>query len=238
MPALVTTRSDGDVLVVTLDNPARRNVLDPDLTAQLRAALDVPSSVGAVALLAAGDHFCVGGDVSAFGSAPDPAAYVGSLATAFHEVVRAMQSAPPIVVGHRGWAAGAGMSVLLAADVVVSGTSASMRPAYPGIGVTPDGGMTWTLPRLVGQRRALAILLGNDVLSAEEAFALGLVNEVVDDDAVDARALELAQSLAASATGSMVGIKRLVRESVDRPLTEQLDAEAASIAACAASPEG
>ncbi|MBE7187608.1 enoyl-CoA hydratase/isomerase family protein, partial [Jatrophihabitans endophyticus] len=98
--------------------------------------------------------------------------------------------------------------------------------------------MTWTLPRLVGQRRALAILLGNVVLSAGEAFALGLVNEVVDDDAVDARALELARSLAASATGSMVGIKRLVREGVDRPLTEQLDAEAASIAACAASPEG
>ena len=238
MPELVTTRLDGGVLVVTLSNPSRRNVLDEDLTAQLLGALDVPSGIGAVALLAEGDHFCVGGDVSAFASSDDTGTYVHGLATAFHEVVRAMRSCPPIVAGHRGWAAGAGMSVLLAADVVVSGSSASMRPAYPGIGVTPDGGMTWTLPRIVGQRRALSILLGNKVVPAADALAFGMVNEVVDDTEVDDRALAIARELAVSATGSMVGIKRLVHDGVDRPLEQQLDAEASSISARAASAEG
>ena len=238
VPELVTTRVDGGVLVVTLSNPARRNVLDEDLTAQLLAALDAPAGVGAVALLAAGDHFCVGGDLSAFASAADTGEYVHGLAIAFHEVVRAIRSCPPIVVGHRGWAAGAGMSLLLAADVVVSAGSASMRPAYPAIGVTPDGGMTWTLPRIVGQRRALSILLGNEIVSAADALSFGMVNEVVDDAAVDDRALAIAGQLATSATGSMIGIKRLVHDGVDRPLEQQLDAEASSISACAASAEG
>ena len=98
--------------------------------------------------------------------------------------------------------------------------------------------MTWTLPRIVGQRRAMAILLGNEVVSATDALELGMVNEVVDDAAVDERALELAHALGASASGSMLGIKRLVHGGVDRPLSEHLDAEGASIAACAASPEG
>jgi 2-(1,2-epoxy-1,2-dihydrophenyl)acetyl-CoA isomerase len=154
-------------------------------------------------------------------------------------MVRVLAEAPvPVVAAVHGWAAGAGMSVVLAADVAVAGTSTRLRPAYPAIGLTPDGGMTWTLPRAVGAARARHILLTDRVLSADEALDLGLVAVVVPDDEVAAQAQRLAERLADGPVGALGRTKRLLRESPERDLGTQLDAEAASIAESAAGAEG
>ena len=166
-------------------------------------------------------------------------ATVRALAGDLHGLVRAVAEVPvPVVAAVHGWAAGAGMSVVLAADVAVAGTSTRLRPGYPGIGFTPDGGMTWTLPRAVGAARARHILLTDRVLSAQEAVDLGLVAVVVPDDAVAGEAQRLAERLAAGPGGALAGTKRLLRESGGRDHGAQLDAEAAAIAEAAAGAEG
>ncbi|GAB2468951.1 enoyl-CoA hydratase/isomerase family protein [Jatrophihabitans fulvus] len=237
MTETIALERDGDVLVVRLDQPQRRNPLDMAMTIELWEAFENVGDAGAVALVAAGDHFCVGGDVKGMAASDDPKGFIKELADGFHRIIRAMRVAPPIVVGVRGWAAGAGMSTLLASDVVIAGQSVQMRPAYSGIGVTPDGGMSWTLPRAVGERRAKSILLRNAVLSADDALRLGIVDEVLPDDEVDARAIALAKELAAGPRTAFAGAKKLVHDTW-RPLDDHLEAEAASISACADGPDG
>ncbi len=238
MSAPVTAGREGEVHVIRLTRADRRNALDPNLADALATALEDAGDAGAVTLLADGEHFCVGGDVRAMAGAHDREAFVGDLATTFHRAIRAMRSGPPVVVAARGSAAGAGMSLLLAADLVVAGESLTMRPAYPAIGLTPDGGMTWTLARAVGERRARAILLRNDALGAEEATWLGLVDQVVPDAEVEDTALALAARLAAGPRQALAGAKRLVMDGLSRTLDQQLDAEASHIAAHAAMPDG
>jgi 2-(1,2-epoxy-1,2-dihydrophenyl)acetyl-CoA isomerase len=202
-------------------------------TATLRA---LDPEVRAVLLAGDGPHFCTGADVRALGPATEQ---VRGLADDLHELVRALTEAPvPVVAAVPGWAAGAGMSLVLAADVAVAGTSTRLRPAYPAIGLSPDGGLTWTLPRAVGAARARHILLADRVLSAVEAHDLGLVATVVADDAVASEAERLAEGLANAAVGALGLTKRLLREGADRSLAEQLDAEAAAIAEAAAGAEG
>ena len=239
MPDLVRVERDDDVLVVTMNVPARRNALSIGLTSALTTAMRENADARAIVLLAEGGHFSVGGDVGTFADAEDTAAYVERLAHSFHELVRTMRAvSAPVIVGVRGWAAGAGMSIVLAADVVVAGHSAKLRPAYTRIGLTPDGGMTWTLPRMVGQRLARSILFGNQVLTAQTALEFGIVDDLVADDVVDRQAIAFAHRLTDGPTAALAGIKRLLHDGASRTLDEQLDAEAASIAACAGGPEG
>ena len=231
----------GRVLRCVISTAARGASLDFDAVREVTAALRAPDAdVGAVLLVGEGPNFCTGGDVKAFASAGDDvAATVRSLAGVLHDLVRALAEAPvPVVAAVHGWAAGAGMSVVLAADVAVAGTSTRLRPAYPAIGLTPDGGMTWTLPRAVGAASARHILLTDRVLSADEALDLGLIAVVVPDDAVAAEAQRLAERLANGPVGALGRAKRLLRESPERDLGTQLDAEAAAIAESAAGAEG
>jgi 2-(1,2-epoxy-1,2-dihydrophenyl)acetyl-CoA isomerase len=239
MADLLRSERDDDVLVLTMNDPARRNALSIELTTGITEAIRDNADAGAIVLLAEGAHFCVGGDVSAFAAADDTAEYVGRLAESFHELVRTMRAASaPVIVGARGWAAGAGMSIVLAADVVVAGQSVKLRPAYTRIGMTPDGGMTWTLPRMVGQRLARSILFGNQVLTAQTALEIGIIDDVVADDVVDRQAVAFARRLTDGPVAALAGIKRLLHDGASRTLDEQLDAEAASIAASAGGPEG
>jgi 2-(1,2-epoxy-1,2-dihydrophenyl)acetyl-CoA isomerase len=128
------------------------------------------------------------------------------------------------------------MSLVLAADIAVAGVSTRLRPAYPAIGLTPDGGLSWTLPRAVGAARARHILLTDRVLDADEALALGLVATVVPDDEVTAEADGLAQRLADGPTRALGRTKRLVRAEDD--LDAHLDAEADAIAESVTDAEG
>jgi 2-(1,2-epoxy-1,2-dihydrophenyl)acetyl-CoA isomerase len=228
------------VLRCVLSTAAHGASLDFGAVREVTAALQAPEpDVGAVLLVGEGPNFCTGADVKAFATATDLGATVRELAGVLHELVRALAQAPvPVVAAVHGWAAGAGMSLVLAADVAVAATSTRLRPAYPAIGLAADGGLTWTLPRAVGAARARHILLTDPVLSADEALALGLVAAVVADDAVQAEAQRLAERLADGPVGAHGRIKRLLRESAGRGLDAQLDAEVDAMVECATGDEG
>lgn len=130
------------------------------------------------------------------------------------------------------------MSIVCAVDLAVAGRSTRLRPAYPGIGFSPDGGMSWTLPRLVGVGRARGILLTDEVLDADSALALGIVAAVVEDADVAEEAQRLAARLAQGPTEALGRIKRLLAASPDATLPEQLAREAEAIAASASGAEG
>ncbi|MFP5021796.1 enoyl-CoA hydratase/isomerase family protein [Pseudonocardia phyllosphaerae] len=231
---------DGRVLRCRIST-GRHGTLDGPAMEEVTAALESldPAGTGAVLVHGDGENFCTGGDVRAFASAEDRYAYVHGLADTFHALQRPLAASPvPTVASVPGWAAGAGMSVALVCDLAVGGTSTRMRPAYPGIGFSPDGGMTWLLPRLVGQARARRILLTDEVLDADALTGLGLLTAVVADDAVADEAATLAHRLAQGPTDALGRIRGLLARTWDTGFAEQLAAEADSIATCASGAEG
>ena len=235
----VLTEIDGDVWRLTLDRPDAGNALDPAMAEELKAAFrDRPEQTRVVLLLGNGDRFCVGGDVRTFASAEDPAAFVGQLASDWHEVIRLVLRCPvPVVAGVQGAVAGAGVGLIGSCDIVVCARSTKIRPAYGAIGLSPDGGTSWALTRALGAPRALELMLTNGALTAAEAHMFGLVARLVDDDVHEAAAA-LAHQMAAGPVRAMVRTRALVRQAAVRTLDEQLDAEAALIAESAADPEG
>jgi 2-(1,2-epoxy-1,2-dihydrophenyl)acetyl-CoA isomerase len=231
---------DGRVLRLRVAR-GRHGTLDDEALPLIADALNSadPAEVGAALMVSDGASFCTGGDVRAFAAAEDRGAYVRALAEAFHGMVTAIATcAVPVVAAVPGWAAGAGMSVVCAVDLAVAGRSTKLRPAYPGIGFSPDGGMSWTLPRLVGSGHARRILLTDEVLDADTAAALGIIAKVVDDGDVLVEAERLATRLADGPTVAFGRIKALLAASLDATLSEQLVAEERAISASAAGPEG
>lgn len=233
-------RLEDGVLRVAVSTAANGTSLDIDgITEATTALREFGDDVRAVLLVGDGANFCAGGNVRAFASAENRGEFVGDIATAFHVFVRALdETAAPVVAAVHGWAAGAGMSIVCLADIAIGGTSTKLRPAYPSIGFTPDGGMSWTLPRVVGASRAREILLTDAVLNGDEACRLGLLSRLVEDDQVQDEALRVARTLAAGPTSSYAGIKALFKKGRTNTLSEQLDAETASISAAADSPTG
>lgn len=231
------------VLRIIVATDAAGTSLDGDGVDQGAAALAEvnagTTSVGAVLLIGTGANFCAGGNVMSFASAPDRAGFVRATADSFHAFVRELAAVTvPIVAGVHGWAAGAGMSLVCLTDIAIGGRATKMRPAYPAIGFTPDGGMTWTLPRIVGTARAREILLNDSILNGEEACRLGILARLVGDDIVDSEAERLARTLAVGPTSAYAGVKRLLAASESRTLAEQLEAEAMAISSAAESPCG
>ena len=236
----VRTEVDGDLWRVTLARPDAGNVIDLPMAEQLAAAFaERPDGTRAVLLLAEGSRFCVGGDVRAFAGSNDPGAFVGRLASTWHEVVRLLMACPvPVVAGVQGAIAGAAVGLLGVCDVVVCARSAVVRPAYAAIGFSPDGGTSWVLTRALGAARALDLMLTAGGLTAEEARDAGLVARVVDDTELAEAATALARGLAAGPVRAMVRTRELVRRAAGRTLEEHLDDEALLIAESAADPEG
>lgn len=207
--------------------------------AALRSLNNGELAAGCILLVGSGPNFCAGGDVRAFAAASDRGAYVREVADEFHRFVVDLSAATvPVVAGVHGWAAGAGMSLVCHADVAIGGRATKLRPAYPGIGFTPDGGLTWTLPRIVGSVRARDILLNDSILGGEEAVRLGILSRLVGDDIIATEAERLARTFAAGPTAAFQATKTLLAESEYRTLAEQLEAEAVSISAAANSPTG
>lgn len=227
---------------LTLAAPERGNAMDPAWGAAFGAAvaeLEGRDDVRVVLLRAEGRAFCVGGDVRHFASAEDPGAALRDLAGDLHAAMLALAALDaPVVAAVQGAAAGAGMSLVLAADIALAARAAHFAVAYAGVGLSADGGSSWWLPRLVGHRRAAELMLTNRRVGAEEAAAIGLVTEVVDDDALAARADALCAQLAQGPTGAYGAMRRLLRASSQAGYEEQLAAEAEAIATRAASPEG
>ncbi|MFJ8816455.1 enoyl-CoA hydratase/isomerase family protein [Amycolatopsis thermoflava] len=225
--------------VIVLDRPAQANALDMSMARQLRNAVaELDRDTGCVLIQAEGRAFCTGGDVAAFAAADQPGRFLAELAEVVHESVAALAAAEfPVIAAVHGWAAGAGMSLAAICDIVIAGTSARFRAAYPGVGLSPDGGLSWSLPRLVGRSRAAELLLTNRLVTAEEAARIGLVAQVVPDAELEGEALTLARHLADGPTTALGRTKRLLSDG-HTSLNDQLAAEATSIALCADGPEG
>ena len=235
-------RLEGRVLRCVIATKANGSTLDVTATREAAAAISAlasDDSAGCVLLTSDGPNFCTGGDVTAFAAAQDRSAFVGSMARQFHELIRAIaHTEVPVVAAVHGWAVGAGMSLVCACDVTVGGPSTRLRPAYPSIGFSPDGGMSWTLPRIVGTARARDILLTDRVLAGDEAWRAGLLSRLVPDDQIAAEARTTAETLAAGPASAYRRIKRLLAEAEHDRLDEHLELEAEAIAASADSPAG
>ncbi len=236
----VLTQLDGDVWRITLDRPETGNALTPAMVAGLAAALEArPAQARVVLLLANGPRFCVGGDIVSFADAAEPGPYVGRLAHDWHEVIRTLLYSPvPVVAGVQGAVAGAGVGLMGACDLVICARTTKIRPAYGGIGYSPDGGTSWALSRSLGAPRALDLLLSDGSLTAAEAHLTGLVARLVENDNVRATAEKVAADIADGPIRAMVRTRALVRQAATRSLEEQLDDEAQLIAESAADPEG
>lgn len=233
-------RTEG-VLQITIATAARGTSMDfAGIDAGTAALRERDASIGAVLLTGTGTNFCAGGDVRGFAAAAARGEHIRDLATRLHDFVRELDAATvPVVAGVQGWAAGAGMSLVLTADVALGAASTKLRPAYPGIGLSPDGGMSWHLPRVVGLGRAREILLTDAVIDAQEAVRLGILSRLVDEGTdVREAAFDLARSLASGPRSTHAHIKTLLRDSLSTSLDDQLDRETEAIATAADSATG
>lgn len=216
------------VLHVTLNRPEKLNAIDGAMGEALLAALaeaDRDSAIRSIVLAGAGRAFCAGQDLS------DPAVAPGSdlgaaIERVYNPLIRAMRALPkPIVAAVRGTAAGAGANLAFAADLVIATRSAKFVEAFARIGLLPDSGGTWMLPRLVGHARAVGLAMLGEPLPAEQAHAWGAIWSVVDDDALDAQAQELAQRLATMPTAALGAIKLTLAAGWSHSLDAQLERE-------------
>jgi len=234
---------EAGVAHLTLNRPDAANAIDAAMASELRDAatrLRFDPGVRAVLLDARGKLFCGGGDLGVFHRAGDGAgALLASIAADLHVAVATFAELDaPVVAAVRGTAGGAGMSLLAGADVVVAGERAKFTMGYTGVGLTPDGGSTFYLSRVVGLRRAMDLVLTNKVLDAATAEAWGLVTRVVPDDRVDDEAAALAASLAAGPTAALGAAKRMLVSGASAALADALQRETIGISAAAATPDG
>ena len=226
----VEVRRDGPVAVVTLDRPDVYNAFTLAMVRELRARLDeltADASVGAIVLTGAGKAFCSGGDVAEmFDNLHRAEQHFLDLTADHHAVVTLLVAGPkPVVCALNGVAAGGGFGLALCGDIRLASTAARFKPAYFKLGVAPDGGSTWLLPRLVGFTRAQRILLDDRMMSAEEACELGLVHEVVPPDRLHERAMAEAKRLASGPSFALAAMKRLMADTTSNDLAKQLALE-------------
>jgi 2-(1,2-epoxy-1,2-dihydrophenyl)acetyl-CoA isomerase len=228
---------------VTLDRPDVMNAMDLQLMQELaRVAIscDEDPSVRAVLLTGAGRAFSAGGDLASFAQQGDGLpGFLKKATTELHGAIsRLARMDAPLITAVNGAAAGAGLSLALAGDLVVAAESARFTLAYTAAGLTPDGGSTFLLPRLIGLRRAQELVLTNRRLSAAEALDWGLVTQVVPDDQLLRTAGELAARMAAGPTLAFGSAKRLLLRSTGDALEAQMEHEARGIADAARSDDG
>ncbi|WNZ13430.1 enoyl-CoA hydratase/isomerase family protein [Streptomyces sp. 11x1] len=235
-PVRIVRHPDG-VVELRLDDPGRGNALDLGTAEALRdtAAEVAADPGGAVLLRSTGGSFCVGGDLRAFaGLGAGTGAYVHAVASAAHAAIQALYELPvPLVTAVRGAAAGGGIGLAVVGDIVLAARSARFRLAYTAIGLTPDCGASWLLPRLLGPRRAADLILTNRVLTGDDAELWGLVSRSVDDGELDDAAHRIAADLAAGAGDALRASKGLLRVGTGEELRRHLAEEARLIAALA-----
>jgi 2-(1,2-epoxy-1,2-dihydrophenyl)acetyl-CoA isomerase len=230
MAGSIRVEDDGGVRSITLNRPDKLNAFNAEMNRALRAALEGAADEGvrAVLLTGAGKGFCAGQDLSdrvqgEGGKAPDLGETIETL---WNPLVRAIRGlAKPVVCAVNGVAAGAGANLALACDIVLAARSARFIQAFCRLGLVPDSGGTYFLPRLVGEARAKGLALLGEALGAEQAESWGLIWKVVDDDKLMAEARKLAGHLAAQPTYGLGLAKRAIQESAGNSFDAQLDLE-------------
>lgn len=207
------------VAELRMNRPASSNSFDLPTALAIKHAVgevEFDPAVSVVLLTGAGKRFCAGGDVASMVAAEDSGTYLKELADVLDGALQRLNNLnKPVVAAVQGAVAGAGIGVMLTADLIVAERGTKFLTAYAGIGLTPDCGVSWLLPRAVGQPRALELALSGRVLEADEALLWGLVTEVIDGSATD-RARSISAGLAAGPASAYGQARRLVRASWSR----------------------
>lgn len=237
----VQVETRGPVALVTLNRPDSANTINLQMAMDLLAAAMTCSrnnTVRAVVLTGSGRNFCFGGDLRAIASEGVDGGYLRELTAYLHSAIsHFVRMDPPVIAAVNGTAAGAGVGLAAMADLVLCSKTSKFNLAYTNAGLTPDGGTSFFLPRVIGARRTMELMLLNRTLHAKQALEWGLVNEVVDEADLLERTLEIAAQLADGATGAFGQTKRLIAHSLGA-LESQMTLESETIASQAASVDG
>ncbi len=237
-----------NVLTITLNRPKVLNALNRDMAEALAAitqSINQKSNIRVVRIEGAGEHFMAGGDLKYFQTIKDNSSDRNAFANRFKDFIPDAQApiqhlrnlSQPVVASVHGSVAGYGFSLMNACDMVVAANNTVFTIAYSLIGTSPDGGSSWTLPRIVGYRRAFELMALSDRFSAETALQYGLINEIAALDTVEKTVADLVKRLVSAPELAIAETKRLLARSPHQTLLEQLADEEVSFAQCAAHPD-
>jgi 2-(1,2-epoxy-1,2-dihydrophenyl)acetyl-CoA isomerase len=223
-------KADGPVARITLNRPDRLNSFTVQMHAEVRDALDNLGKSRVLVLTGAGRGFCAGQDLNDRAVAGKVVDLGDTVQQCWNPLIRTLTSLPqPVIARVNGVAAGAGANIALACDIIVAARSAKFIQSFSAIGLIPDSGGTWTLPRLVGQARALGLALTGDPLSAETAAEWGMIWKAVDDEALDPEVDAIAGKLASLPPLGLAEIKSMIRSSWQYSLDEELERQAGAM---------
>jgi 2-(1,2-epoxy-1,2-dihydrophenyl)acetyl-CoA isomerase len=241
--AELISQSDGPIHRLTLNRPSRRNALTPELARSLAQEIEQIEEAGdarVILLSGAGGHFCAGLDLrwlDSLGEVPQISDLQHGLSDFQTAIIAIVRCPIPVLAIVQGTAAGFGFDLSLACDMRLAGTSASFTSAFARVGLVPDGGSTFTLPRLVGVGRAMRVLITDQSIDAQTALSIGLVEEVIPDGELDAGVSRIVGALVSAADPSVRAIKRLCRAQQVGALEQALSTEGAAQLQALQSPE-
>ena len=225
-------KTDGPIARITLNRPDRLNSFTAQMHQELRDALANLGEARVVILTGAGRGFCAGQDLNDRAvSADDHPVDLGTTVEAsWNPLIRTLTSLPqPVIAAVNGVAAGAGANVAMACDIVVAARSAKFIQSFSAIGLIPDSGGTWHLPRTVGQARALGLALTGEPIGAEKAAEWGMIWKVVDDEALGSQVDAIANKLASLPPLGLAATKEMIRSSWQYSLDEELGRQAGAM---------
>jgi 2-(1,2-epoxy-1,2-dihydrophenyl)acetyl-CoA isomerase len=232
--AELMSQAEGPVHRLTLNRPSRRNALTPAVTRGLAQEIEQIEESGearVILLSGAGGHFCAGLDLrwlESLGETPGVADLQHGLSDFQSAIIAIVRCPLPVLAVVQGTAAGFGFDLALACDMRLAGTSASFTSAFARMGLVPDGGSTFTLPRLVGVGRALRVLMTDQAIGARDALSMGLVEEVIEEAELESGVARVVAPLVSAADASIRAIKRLTRAQEVGALEQALASEGAA----------
>jgi 2-(1,2-epoxy-1,2-dihydrophenyl)acetyl-CoA isomerase len=231
MPYQTILFEPGAVVRITLNRPDRLNSFTAQMHAELRDALAKLGDARVVVLTGAGRGFCAGQDLNDRAVVPGEAVDLGETVTkSWNPLIRTLTSLPqPVIARVNGVAGGAGANSALACDIVVAAKSVKFIQSFSAIGLIPDSGGTWALPRLAGQARALGLALTGEPLPADKAAEWGLIWKAVEDEQLDAEVDSIAAKLASLPPLGLAAIKEMIRASWQYSLDEELERQAGAM---------
>jgi 2-(1,2-epoxy-1,2-dihydrophenyl)acetyl-CoA isomerase len=232
--SVVQTFDEGAVFRIILNRPAHFNAMNSLLLQRLQEVLDqaAHTKYRAVTITGAGKAFCAGGDVLQFAGllSENEKKLPREMPDNLHLAIKKIRSLPkPVIALINGPCAGAGFSLSLACDYSMATVSAGFTLAYSSIGLSPDGGSTYFLPRILGFKKAMGLFLGGKTLSAQEALEMGLINQLCDEETFVSTSQSLVARLASGPTAAYAKAKELVNRSFNNTLEDQLELETDAI---------